>query len=313
MPRRRGSRARSPRPPPSRAAAAAAPGRPESRPRRRRRRRTRSRRDSSHGRRPACAARASRRQASLSTSASVITQTSVVAWPMGGLAPIVAGQDRGRRAVARQHLAVGADHVAERVHDRHRGDARRRPAGRGRPRRGRPGRACRRARRRSRRCRRRTRRAAATSRSSRPSRRPARAVPPPGPAPRPRRRRGRRSPRPARSAPGRRASGGRCPAPPAPAMTPSAAASPNALPPVSRIASTRSTVASGASSAVSRVPGARPRTSHEAVEPGGGRITVQPVRRASSVKWPMRRPPITRASGAGSAGRRACRDRRRGA
>ena len=52
-------------------------------------------------------------------------------------------------------------------------------------------------------------------------------------------------------------------------ITPSAAARPNAEPPVSTTASTRSTVRPGSSSAISRVAGAPPRTSHEPTVPSG--------------------------------------------
>ena len=60
-------------------------------------------------------------------------------------------------------------------------------------------------------------------------------------------------------------------------MTPSAVASPNAEPPLSTIASTCSTMRPGSSSAVSRDAGAPPRTSHDAVVPGGTTTTVTPV------------------------------------
>ena len=60
-------------------------------------------------------------------------------------------------------------------------------------------------------------------------------------------------------------------------ITPSAADSPNADPPESTTASTRSTRRVGSSSSNSRVAGAPPRTSPEAIVPGGGRITVTPV------------------------------------
>jgi hypothetical protein len=60
-------------------------------------------------------------------------------------------------------------------------------------------------------------------------------------------------------------------------ITPSAAARPNAEPPESTTASTRSTRRVGSSSANSRVAGAPPRTSPEATVPAGGRMTVTPV------------------------------------
>jgi hypothetical protein len=60
-------------------------------------------------------------------------------------------------------------------------------------------------------------------------------------------------------------------------ITPSAAARPKALPPVSRIASIWRTVFIGSSRSVSRVPGPPPRTSTAATAPPGTRTTVQPV------------------------------------
>src|SRR5581483_7402218 len=72
--------------------------------------------------------------------------------------------------------------------------------------------------------------------------------------------------------------------------TPSAAASPNALPPVSRTAFTCSTSIPGRSRSVSRVPGAPPRTSPEPTVPGGASTTVHPVSPTRSVAWPTRIP-----------------------
>src|SRR4029079_13974843 len=67
--------------------------------------------------------------------------------------------------------------------------------------------------------------------------------------------------------------------------TPSAAARPNALPPVSTTASTRSTRLRGSSRSVSRVPGAPPRTSTPATAPpSGARTTVVPVSQPGSVR-----------------------------
>src|ERR1041384_4060032 len=59
-------------------------------------------------------------------------------------------------------------------------------------------------------------------------------------------------------------------------MTPSAAARPNADPPLNTTASTRSTSRPGASRSVSRVAGAAPRTSPPPTVPDGARITVTP-------------------------------------
>ena len=60
--------------------------------------------------------------------------------------------------------------------------------------------------------------------------------------------------------------------------TPSAAARPNALPPVISTAWTREAFAIGFSRSISRVPGPPPRTSPEATAPSGGAsTTVQPV------------------------------------
>ena len=69
-------------------------------------------------------------------------------------------------------------------------------------------------------------------------------------------------------------------------MTPVAASSPKALPPVSSTACTRSTSPPGRSRSVSRVPGAPPRTSADATAPSGQRTTVQPVAACWSVQWP---------------------------
>ena len=73
--------------------------------------------------------------------------------------------------------------------------------------------------------------------------------------------------------------------------TPVAASRPKALPPASTIALTRSTVFTGFSRSVSRVPGAEPRTSTLATAAGSTRTTVHPVGRALSVKCPTSRPP----------------------
>ena len=74
-------------------------------------------------------------------------------------------------------------------------------------------------------------------------------------------------------------------------ITPSAAASPKALPPVSSTASTRSTVFSGAKRALSRDPGALPRTRPEARQPPSGQsTTVHPVLASDAVQWPTVRP-----------------------
>ena len=73
-------------------------------------------------------------------------------------------------------------------------------------------------------------------------------------------------------------------------ITPLAASRPKALPPDSTIACTLSTTFSGASSSVSRVPGAAPRTSTPATTPSPASTTVQPVGRSVSVKCPTLRP-----------------------
>ena len=92
-----------------------------------------------------------------------------------------------------------------------------------------------------------------------------------------RRRRGRTAPRRARSGPGRRRCRTRCRAPRATAATPSAAASPNALPPASTIAWTSGVNVPGRRASVSRVPGAPPFTSTDPAVPGGHSTTVHPV------------------------------------
>ena len=76
-------------------------------------------------------------------------------------------------------------------------------------------------------------------------------------------------------------------------ITPVAASRPKALPPVSRMACTCSSVASGCSRSVSRVPGAAPRTSTPATAPCGHSSTVQPVGRRVSVWWPTDRPAMS--------------------
>ena len=76
------------------------------------------------------------------------------------------------------------------------------------------------------------------------------------------------------------------------AATPSAADSPNALPPASTTASTAETRLRGSSRSVSRVPGPPPRTSTPPTVPGGGTTTVTPVSQpgSSRVVWPTRTP-----------------------
>src|SRR5439155_21971058 len=69
-----------------------------------------------------------------------------------------------------------------------------------------------------------------------------------------------------------------------------AAARPNALPPVSRTASTCWTSVPGRRRSVSRVPGAPPRTSPEPIVPGGQSSTVHPVSAIGSVQCPTRIP-----------------------
>ena len=73
-------------------------------------------------------------------------------------------------------------------------------------------------------------------------------------------------------------------------MTPSAAASPKALPPASSRPCTVSTCDSGRMSSVSRQPGANPGTAMPGVKPCGQRMAVQPVWFRSSVAWPASRP-----------------------
>src|SRR5215212_2090682 len=73
-------------------------------------------------------------------------------------------------------------------------------------------------------------------------------------------------------------------------MAPSAVAKPYALPPESMIALTTPTERSGSSSAVSRVPGAPPRTSTPPTVFGGQRIAVQPVIASRLVACPTRIP-----------------------
>src|ERR687897_869533 len=73
--------------------------------------------------------------------------------------------------------------------------------------------------------------------------------------------------------------------------TPSAAASPNALPPVSKTAWTCVALTSGDNRSVSRVPGPPPRTSPEATAPpSGASTTVHPVAASASVQWPTQKP-----------------------
>ncbi len=77
------------------------------------------------------------------------------------------------------------------------------------------------------------------------------------------------------------------------AITPDAASSPYALPPVSTIASTRWTTLRGSSASVSLVPGPPPRTSTAATAPpSGARTTVVPVSQPSPLRvaWPTRSP-----------------------
>lgn len=66
-------------------------------------------------------------------------------------------------------------------------------------------------------------------------------------------------------------------------MTPVAASRPKALPPASITACTFSTMLTGLSRSVSRVPGAAPRTSTPPVAPASAMMTVQPVGRRVSV------------------------------
>ena len=69
-------------------------------------------------------------------------------------------------------------------------------------------------------------------------------------------------------------------------MTPSAAAKPYALPPDSTTACTLSTLASGLSKSVSRVPGPPPRTSTPATAPLRVNTAVQPVEPEACVQCP---------------------------
>src|SRR6266550_2791663 len=74
-------------------------------------------------------------------------------------------------------------------------------------------------------------------------------------------------------------------------ITPSAAPSPKAEPPVSRTASMRSTTWRGFSASSSRVPVARPRTAQAARIPlSGPSTTLQPVARSRSVQCPTEIP-----------------------
>ena len=73
-------------------------------------------------------------------------------------------------------------------------------------------------------------------------------------------------------------------------MTPAAASSPNALPPVKRIPSIASIEAVGASNASSRVPGDPPRTSTPQTARAGNRSTVQPVAATGSSADPTSTP-----------------------
>ena len=79
-------------------------------------------------------------------------------------------------------------------------------------------------------------------------------------------------------------------------MTPSAAASPYALPPVRTTASIRSTSVVGFNRSVSRVPGPPPRTSTPPTAPPRASTTVVPVSQPSlsAVWWPISKPSITR-------------------
>ena len=96
------------------------------------------------------------------------------------------------------------------------------------------------------------------------------------------RRPGRRVPPPGRSALGRRPRRSRTPRSSRYRITPSAAASPKALPPVSRTAWTSCTRFVGRSRSVSRVPGAEPRTSTPPTAPAGAEDDSQ-ARRADEV------------------------------
>src|SRR2546425_568472 len=86
-------------------------------------------------------------------------------------------------------------------------------------------------------------------------------------------------------------------------ITPSAAPSPKAEPPVSRTASMRSTTWRGFSASSSRVPVARPRTAQAARIPlSGPSTTLQPVARSRSVQCPTEIPrTVVRPAGGGGA------------
>src|SRR6187431_1187271 len=79
-------------------------------------------------------------------------------------------------------------------------------------------------------------------------------------------------------------------------MTPFAAASPYALPPVRTTAWTRSMTVVGCNRSVSRVPGPPPRTSTPPTAPPRASTTVVPVSQPSlsAVWWPISNPSITR-------------------
>ena len=255
------------------------PGRPRRRSRRRRRACATA---SAPGRMPSWPPWATTKQPTLSSCAFVATTPIVVFSTASGLHRRRLGWRR--RPV---ELAAVVD-VADRVRRRRARSRRDRRRARSRCRARRDGRA----------------RGRATSRSSRRCRRRCDRAAPHRLAPR----RRLRSPRPARAAPSRRRRDrsksasvttiGTGPAPvakPDPCsahqrITPSAAASPNAEPPVSTTASSRSTMRSGASRSNSRVAGAPPRTSPDAVVPSGNRITVQPVCASGCVQWPTRTP-----------------------
>src|SRR5579859_4190747 len=90
-------------------------------------------------------------------------------------------------------------------------------------------------------------------------------------------------------------------------VTPAAASSPKALPPVSRMACTSCIMQSGSSRLVSRVAGAPPRTSTAPTAGATQRTTVQPVAASRSLSWPTRMPGTSQMSswrgrGSGMAG-----------
>ena len=92
---------------------------------------------------------------------------------------------------------------------------------------------------------------------------------------------------------------------------PVAASRPNALPPARTIALTLSTMLSGLRRSVSRVPGAPPRCETPPTASPSTRITVQPVGRSVSVKWPTLMPGTAVSVALVSAARgSALRDRR---